>query len=99
MPRPICLQSNLAETLRGGGNFTIQDSANVNVSGNFDLNNGIVGGGTTSNNIISLNGGTLSVNAFTKITTETTKQSTLNLNGTLVQGEYERNFTARRESA
>jgi fibronectin-binding autotransporter adhesin len=68
--------------LRAGGTLTIQDSANVTVTGAFDLNNEITGSTVNTNNPVNLNGGTLTLSApFIKTRTETNKLATINFNG------------------
>jgi autotransporter-associated beta strand protein len=72
---------NFGGTLRSGGNFTIQDSANVVMSGSFDLNNENPGSTVNSNNIVALNGGTLAVNAFILTAVRVNHLATMNFNG------------------
>ena len=77
------------QNLRGGGNFTIQDTANVTINQTFDLNNEIAGSGQASNNIVSLNGGTLTVSGgFIKTRTDANKLATINFNGGTLTGNY-----------
>jgi autotransporter-associated beta strand protein len=82
---------NFGGGVRSGGNFTIGDTASVTVIGNFDLNNEIAGSQIATNNIVSLNGGTLTVGAFTKTSTgltgnDATHLATINFNGGTLTG-------------
>ncbi len=75
------------QNLRGGGTFTMQDSASIMVSGNFDVNNEIAGSSQATNNLINLNGGTLTVGAFIKTSADGTAPhcAAINFNGTLLK--------------
>jgi fibronectin-binding autotransporter adhesin len=70
---------------RSGGNLTIQDTANVYVTGNFDLNNATAGTTNNSNNVVALNGGTLTVGGFILTSVRENHLATLNFNGGLLK--------------
>ena len=83
-----------AASLTFGGNYagrvpngcfvTVQDNGVLTISGSFDLNK-TKGGSTTENDVLNLNGGTLIAGKFLATSGGGGYQSTINLNGGMLQ--------------
>jgi autotransporter-associated beta strand protein len=64
-----------------GTGLTVQDSASLSITGNFDLNAEIGGSGYVSDNAVNLNGGTLAVGAFVFSSVSATHSAVVHFNG------------------